>query len=60
MLQFINNNERMHIVTIEDPIEFTFTDDKSIINHREVGIDVIDWDTALKHAVRQSRHHPGG
>ncbi len=53
MLQYVNNNERCHIVTIEDPIEFTFTDDKSIINQREVGIDVIDWDTALKHAVRQ-------
>jgi len=53
MLQYINERERMHIVTIEDPIEFTFTDDKSIINQREVGIDVCDWDTALKHAVRQ-------
>jgi twitching motility protein PilT len=53
MLQYINERERMHIVTIEDPIEFTFTDDKSIINQREVGIDVSDWDTALKHAVRQ-------
>jgi twitching motility protein PilT len=53
MLQYINERERMHIVTIEDPIEFTYTDDKSIINQREVGIDVIDWDTALKHAVRQ-------
>jgi twitching motility protein PilT len=53
MLQYINERERMHIVTIEDPIEFTFKDDKSIINQREVGIDVSDWDTALKHAVRQ-------
>jgi len=53
MLNYVNANERCHIVTIEDPIEFTFTDDKSIINQREVGIDVIDWDTALKHAVRQ-------
>jgi len=53
MLQYINERERMHIVTIEDPIEFTFKDDKSIINQREVGIDVCDWDTALKHAVRQ-------
>jgi twitching motility protein PilT len=53
MLQHINTRERCHIVTIEDPIEFTFKDDKSIINQREVGIDVIDWDTALKHAVRQ-------
>jgi twitching motility protein PilT len=53
MLQYVNEHERCHIVTIEDPIEFTFKDDKSIINQREVGIDVIDWDTALKHAVRQ-------
>lgn len=53
MLEYINQRERCHIVTIEDPIEFTFTDKKSIINQREVGIDVVDWDTALKHAVRQ-------
>jgi twitching motility protein PilT len=53
MLNYVNTRERCHIVTIEDPIEFTFTDDKCIINQREVGIDVIDWNTALKHAVRQ-------
>jgi twitching motility protein PilT len=53
MLQYINERERLHIVTIEDPIEYTFKDDKSIINQREVGIDVIDWEVALKHAVRQ-------
>jgi len=53
MLQYVNQRERCHIVTIEDPIEFTFKDDKCIINQREVGIDVVDWDTALKHAVRQ-------
>jgi twitching motility protein PilT len=53
MLNYVNMNERCHVVTIEDPIEFTFTDDKCIINQREVGIDVVDWDTALKHAVRQ-------
>ena len=53
MLHYVNTRERCHIVTIEDPIEFTFKDDKCIINQREVGIDVIDWDTALKHAVRQ-------
>ena len=53
MLQYVNTRERCHIVTIEDPIEFTFKDDKCIINQREVGIDVVNWDTALKHAVRQ-------
>ncbi len=53
MMNYVNKRERCHIVTIEDPIEFTFKDDKCIINQREVGIDVINWDTALKHAVRQ-------
>jgi len=53
MLQYVNQRERMHIVTIEDPIEYTFKDDKSVINQREVGIDVLNWDIALKHAVRQ-------
>jgi twitching motility protein PilT len=53
MLQYINERERMHIVTIEDPIEFTFRDDKSIFNQRELGIDVMDFHKALKDAVRQ-------
>ena len=53
MLQYINERERMHIVTLEDPIEFTFKDDKSIINQRELGIDVMDFHKALKDAVRQ-------
>src|SRR3954468_5906180 len=54
MLQYINERERMHIVTIEDPIEFTFTDDKSIINQREIGIAVMDFHKSLKDAVRQA------
>ena len=41
MLDYINERERVHILTIEDPIEFTFTDKKSVINQREVGIDVM-------------------
>src|SRR3954449_7572394 len=53
MLQYINERERMHILTLEDPIEFTFSDAKSIINQREIGIDVMDWHKALKDAVRQ-------
>ena len=53
MLDYINEREPLHILTIEDPIEFMFTDKKSYINQREVGLDVCDWHTALKHAVRQ-------
>jgi twitching motility protein PilT len=53
MLDYINEREAVHILTIEDPIEFTFVDKKAIVNQREVFIDVIDWQTALKHAVRE-------
>jgi twitching motility protein PilT len=53
MLDYINQNERVHILTIEDPIEYTFLDKKAVINQREVGLDVSDWQTALKHAVRE-------
>src|SRR5437879_2858716 len=53
MLDYINERERLHIVTIEDPIEYTFTDKKAVINQREIGIDVTDWHIALKHVVRQ-------
>ncbi|MBM4079166.1 MAG: PilT/PilU family type 4a pilus ATPase [Planctomycetes bacterium] len=53
MVQHINRTRRCHIVTIEDPIEFLFKDDKSFIHQRELGVDVESWDTALKHVVRQ-------
>jgi twitching motility protein PilT len=53
MLDYINEREHVHILTIEDPIEFTFNDKKAVINQREVGLDVLDWNTALKHAVRE-------
>jgi twitching motility protein PilT len=53
MLDYINEREPLHILTVEDPIEFTFTDKKSYINQREIGLDVVDWHKALKDAVRQ-------
>lgn len=53
MLDYINEREPLHILTIEDPIEFTFTDKKSYINQREIGLDSKDWHKALKDAVRQ-------
>jgi len=53
MLDYINERERVHILTIEDPIEYLFADKKAVINQREVGIDVLDWSIALKHAVRE-------
>ncbi len=53
MLDYINEREALHILTIEDPIEFVFTDKMSVINQREVYLDVSDWHIALKHAVRE-------
>jgi twitching motility protein PilT len=53
MLDYINQRERVHILTIEDPIEYLFSDKKGLVNQREIGMDVRDWSTALKHAVRE-------
>jgi twitching motility protein PilT len=53
MLDYLNEREPLHILTVEDPIEFTFSDKKSVINQREIGLDVRDWHKALKDAVRQ-------
>jgi twitching motility protein PilT len=53
MLDYTNHYERVHILTIEDPIEFVYTEDKALINQREVGVDVKDFKIAMKHAVRQ-------
>ena len=53
MLNWINHHYRKHILTLEDPIEFVFTEDKCLINQREIGLDVIDFDIGMKHAVRE-------
>jgi twitching motility protein PilT len=53
MIDYVNEREPLHILTCEDPIEFTFTDKKAYINQREIGIDCKDWHKALKDAVRQ-------
>ncbi len=53
MLNWINRNYRKHILTLEDPIEFVYTEDKCLINQREVYVDVVDFSVAMKHAVRE-------
>ena len=54
MLQYINERKRVHIVTIEDPIEYIFRDDKATINQREVGIDCVNFNEALRALVREN------
>ncbi|MEX0824698.1 MAG: PilT/PilU family type 4a pilus ATPase [Pirellulaceae bacterium] len=53
MLNYINTLYRKHILTLEDPIEFVYTEDKCLINQREIGQDVVDFSVGMKHAVRE-------
>ncbi len=54
MIDHRNENETGHIITIEDPIEFVYAHKKSIVDQREVGIDTLSFDNALKNAMRQA------
>ncbi len=53
ILNYINSIYSKHILTLEDPIEFVFTEDKCLINQREIGQDVKDFEIGMKHAVRE-------
>ncbi len=53
MLDFINNETRNHIITIEDPIEYYHPHKKCVVNQREVGEDVTSFAEALRRALRQ-------
>ena len=53
MLNEINLNERKHVVTVEDPVEFIHTNKKCVFSHRGVGEDTSSFATALKYAMRQ-------
>ncbi len=53
MIQYMNQTFAYNIITIEDPVEYLFRAQKSVISQREVGLDVLDFPTALRGAVRQ-------
>jgi twitching motility protein PilT len=53
MVEHINQHRSLHVITIEDPIEFAFYGKKSIISQREVGLDVPNFQDALRVVVRQ-------
>lgn len=53
ILEYINENFDKHIVTLEDPIEFNYTDKKSIFNQREIGIDTPSFALGLRAVLRQ-------
>ena len=53
MVMHLNRNFRKHIVTIEDPVEMMFEDEQCVIEQREVGLDTMTFQRALKSALRQ-------
>jgi len=53
MIDYINTSQAYHIVTVEDPIEYTFRDKRSVLNQRELGFDTMSFARALRAALRQ-------
>ena len=53
MIEHVNANFRRHIVTMEDPIEYVFEDNQSVIEQREIGLDTQSFAHGLKHVLRQ-------
>ena len=53
MIEHINSNFKKHLITLEDPIEYVFEDNQSVIEQREVGLDTLSFHHALKHVLRQ-------
>ena len=49
----INRTQKRRIITVEDPVEYIFDDDQSVITQREVGLDTLSFSNALKHLMRQ-------
>ncbi len=53
MIEYINSNFKKHIITLEDPIEFVFEDNQSVVEQREIGLDTHSFQHGLKHVLRQ-------
>lgn len=53
MLEHINSNFKKHIITLEDPVEYSFEDNQSVVEQREIGLDTLSFHHALKHVLRQ-------
>lgn len=54
MIDYRNANKSGHILTIEDPVEFVYQHKKSVVDQREVGLDTLSYENALKNAMREA------
>lgn len=53
MIEHINSTMKRHVITLEDPIEYVFEDNQSVIEQREIGLDCMSFEMGLKHVLRQ-------
>jgi twitching motility protein PilT len=53
MINHLNTKHNCHIITLEDPIEYVFTSESSLISQRELGRDMLSFSAGLNHALRQ-------
>jgi len=54
MIDYRNSTSAGHIITVEDPVEYVHVSKKSLVSHREVGVDTHSWHHALKNTLRQA------
>jgi twitching motility protein PilT len=54
MIDLLNQNRKVNIITLEDPIEFVHKDKQAIVSQREIGIDTDNFNVALRHVMRQA------
>lgn len=53
MIDYVNHTTSKNIITLEDPIEYMFRNDKSVIQQRELGLDMLSFEEGLRHVLRQ-------
>ncbi len=54
MIQYMNENVERHVITLEDPVELLFTEQRCVLSQREIGTDTTSFADGLRHALRQS------
>jgi len=54
LIQYMNTHAERHIITLEDPVEMLFNEERCVISQREIGTDTPDFSEGLRHALRQS------
>nr|MDD3719972.1 type IV pilus twitching motility protein PilT [Candidatus Gracilibacteria bacterium] len=54
LINYINKTKKKHVITVEDPMEYVFKNEKSLVEQREIGVNTLSFDNGLKYALRQA------